>query len=109
LIKEGFKPRRLQKEAKLYLGTRHLYCTSRHYPDLLSVDQMGFDSAGTSSLIISLSILKDTSGSAPEGLRIGYADITLGTLLEKCSDNECRLEMYDKIWGISRISLSDYS
>lgn len=62
--------------------------------DRLSVGQSGFDSAGTSSSIVSLSVMQNSTGSAPQGLCMCCTYIALDTLFKKCDDNGCASETY---------------
>jgi hypothetical protein len=79
-----------------------LLYVSEYYNDRLSVNQAGIDSAGTSSSVVSLSIVHNKSLPTSESLTVCSAHIALGTLLEVLGDDKGRSETYNVICFTSR-------
>ena len=82
-------------------GMRNSCCVS----DPISVPnflvKQSFDSIGSKSSTISLSIVQRNSTTISHHSCVGYIGVGVGTLLAKCADNERTFNIYSFIYIIS--------
>jgi hypothetical protein len=90
----------VERDDTVFWNEEVILCVYMH-PDRQSANRTAFNRAGNNSSIVSLSIVHKASNLGTQGSAIGYVDISIGTLLGRCANNECTLDACRLIEDIS--------